>query len=212
MKKIFPFGNKTDKQGFCVCSDNESGWKGHVDEELTDLGSKVGEFASRLTGVETQVEAMSATLGGRIGELTKAFNVYVTSQRDSAKTPWGVLIAAFTLVVLVIGLITGGIMSGYIRDLTRIEDYTGRVDHKIQAHEKLAGHLPMEHMFDSIDKRLESLNESSLTRHRTSVDLVNRIDVKIQQELKDNDMRLDARIDGIKEEMRLRHKFLESRE
>jgi hypothetical protein len=95
---------------------NDKGWRTHVDTELSDVGA-------RLKGVESGLSG-----------LTTAFNNFTQNIAESAKPPWGVIIAGFTVTVVIVTSIFAAFTSGYIRDINRVEQTATALQSQYNTH------------------------------------------------------------------------------
>jgi hypothetical protein len=81
-------------------------WRGRIDTDMH-------KFGERLVGVESGVSA----LGRSFDKFSHSFDATVQRQQELQKTRWPLVFGVLSLVVVVIG----AFMSGYLRDLNRIE-------------------------------------------------------------------------------------------
>jgi hypothetical protein len=90
-------------------------WRNQIDTDFRHMGE-------RLVGVEAGISALSRSFD----KFSHSFESTVARQQELQKTRWPLVLGVLTLVLVVIS----GFMSGYLRDLNRIEDDVL----KIQAH------------------------------------------------------------------------------
>ena len=90
-------------------------WRERIDIDMRAQGE-------RLAGVEAGV----SSLGRTFDQFYKTFEQSSTNQRELQKTQWPVIFAVLGLVMI----IAGGFLSGYLRDLNRVEDSVTEIKSK----------------------------------------------------------------------------------
>ena len=86
--------------------DGHEDWRMRIDEDVRGLGE-------RMAGVETGM----SSLGRSVDRLTHTFEASSERQVDLQKTRWPVVLGVLSIVTVVLS----GFLSGYLRDLNRVE-------------------------------------------------------------------------------------------
>ena len=123
---------------------NHVDWRDAMDGDIRSLSERVAS-----------VEVGITTLGKSFDRFTHAFETADERHMQASKTPWAILLGAATLMVTIFTLIIGGIMSGYIRDLTRVE---GDVL-AIQSKRVSENDAPQDMRIDALAERMEEIKE-----------------------------------------------------
>lgn len=84
-----------------------------IDDWKNRIDSDVRKLSERMAGVETGMSGLTSSFD----RFSIAFNESVARQRDMHRPQWQVIFGALTLIAIVLG----GFVSGYVRDLNRIE-------------------------------------------------------------------------------------------
>ncbi len=157
--------------------------EGYASEWQTKVDSDIGSLAERMAGVESAMK----NIGLRLGELVKVFDRHALMQQESTKTPWGLIIGSFTLMVVIVGGLMGAFSSGYIRDIERIEATQLRGGDRIYLHETKSGHPALTEKVDMSLKITDDLDESLQREMRLLNDTINTkveaLDKRIQREI-----------------------------
>jgi hypothetical protein len=87
--------------------ENDEQWRGQIDGDVRNMGE-------RLVGVEAGISALARNFD----KFSHSFEATVERQNDLQKTRWPLVFGVLSLVVVVLG----AFLSGYLRDLDRIEN------------------------------------------------------------------------------------------
>ena len=94
-----------------------------INEEWRDrIDTDVRNLSERIAGVEAGIDS----LGRSFDKFSHAFENSIERQGELQKTRWPIVFGVLTLVLVVIG----GFMSGYLRDLNRIENAVSKIQSK----------------------------------------------------------------------------------
>ena len=96
-----------------MAENTDEDWRNQIDIDVRSLSNVLSKQGERLVGVEASISA----LGRNIDKFSHSFEATVERQQELQKTRWPLVLGVLTLVMVVIG----GFMSGYLRDLNRIE-------------------------------------------------------------------------------------------
>lgn len=88
-------------------------WRARIDGDVRSL-------SERLAGVETGM----SSLGTSFDRFAHTFEASELKQQELGKTRWPIVFSSLTLALIIIG----GFLSGYLRDLTRVELNLTRVE------------------------------------------------------------------------------------
>ena len=92
-------------------------WRTRIDTDVRSL-------SERLAGVETGVTA----LGRSFDRFAHTFETSEGRQQELIKTRWPLVLSAITLGLIIVG----GFLSGYIRDLNRVERGQAAIEQKVE--------------------------------------------------------------------------------
>lgn len=94
---------------------NHDDWRVTIDSDVKNLGE-------RMAGVETGMES----LGRNFDRFTHAFEASDNRQAELAKTRWPVVLGVLSIITVVLS----GFLSGYLRDLNRVEENVKTIQSK----------------------------------------------------------------------------------
>jgi hypothetical protein len=87
-------------------AETDEQWRGQIDGDVRNMGE-------RLVGVEAGISALARNFD----KFSHSFEATVERQNDLQKTRWPLVFGVLSLVVVVLG----AFLSGYLRDLDRVE-------------------------------------------------------------------------------------------
>ena len=99
-------------------------WRDHLATLDNELRSDLRQQGERLAGVEAGI----TNLGRSFDHFSRSYEEHARSQRESNKTQWPIVFSVLGLVAVV----AGGFLSGYLRDLNRIEGNVVAIDTKLE--------------------------------------------------------------------------------
>jgi len=99
-------------------------WRDHLATLDNELRSDLRQQGERLAGVEAGI----TNLGRSFDHFSRSYEEHARSQRESNKTQWPIVFSVLGLVVV----IAGGFLSGYLRDLERVENNVVAIDTKLE--------------------------------------------------------------------------------
>jgi len=99
-------------------------WRDHLSSLDNELRSDLRQQGERLAGVEAGI----TNLGRSFDHFSRSYEEHARSQREANKTQWPIVFSVLGLVAVV----AGGFLSGYLRDLERIEGNVVAIDTKLE--------------------------------------------------------------------------------
>ncbi len=140
----------------------------------------------RISSLEVQNERLHedvANLNSSLKSVAEEMRIGFQKISESRTTNWGAFASWTTVILMIIGI---G-MSGYVRDLSRLEETNNDISKRLHKHEMLDGHAAALKLSQQIFKHVEKLDEN-LQREMRLLDVnisaaTQQLDKRLQNEM-----------------------------
>ena len=137
-------------------------WRIQIDKDVRGVIEKQAGIAQSIK-----------SLAGSFDRLRDSVDRIMKERFDAQKTPWGIIIAGLMLVAVIIG----GLSSGYVRDLGRLERATDEGIARMHAHIEDGHPRRVEYQVLQNNEKIDNLDKTLRREMNLSIDA---IDIKVK--------------------------------